>query len=104
MKKTIIAFISVGAVAFAMTGCGEDSKQALKETGAAIGKLGVTTVVDGAANVAETGVEVVKGTGSAVADEVGKGIDKVSAVVSEEWDSASKTVEKKVDSVKKGVK
>lgn len=103
MKKMLIAFIGIAAVA-ALTGCGEDSKQALKETGAAIGKLGVTTVVDGAANVAETGVEVVKGTGEAVASEVGKGIDKVASVASEEWDTASKAVEKKVDEVKKGVK
>jgi len=79
MKKRLIAFISVVTMVFAITGCGERTKEATKDVIESGAKLGAAVVTDAAESAVEIGKEVVKDGVKAGKDAATGAIDSAKA-------------------------
>lgn len=93
MKKMFIAI----AVAGILVGCGEQTKEAAKDTARSAGKLAVTAVSEAAKATAEVASDAAKATADAAKEKAAEVKDSAVA-------KAKETVKAVADSVAKGVK
>ena len=100
MKKIMFRFISAIAIAGAITACGQDTKEAAKETARSAGKLAVTAVSEAAAGAVDVAAEAAKGTAAAATEEAVKAKDKVVAAAKEGVDSVKSKASNTIKEVK----
>ena len=91
MKKMLFRFLPV-ITAIALVGCGDNSREAAKETARAAGKLAVTAAGDAATTVVDVAVEGAKGTGEVIAEQAAGAKDALVDAVKAEVKSAKKEV------------
>ena len=102
MKKRMIKLATALSFALALTACGQDTKEAAKETARSAGKLAVTAVSEAAAGAVDVAAEAAKGTASAAAEQAGKAKDRVVEAAKEGVDSVKAKASSAVKEAKGG--
>lgn len=103
MKKILFRYLPVLAV-FMLAGCGDNSREAAKETAHAAGRLAVAAAGDVASTVVDVAIAGAKGTGEVIAEQASEAKDAIVQAAKAEARSIKESAKKTCDSVKKEVK
>ena len=103
MKKILFRYLPVLAV-FMLAGCGDNSREAAKETAHAAGRLAVAAAGDVASTVVDVAIAGAKGTGEVIAEQASEAKDAIVGAVKAEVKSAKENIGKAADSAATAVK